>query len=488
MFVPKNLQPAHFAVRPAVIAKYLGQILAVVAALTVVPALVSLAWGRWETALWYAGVIGGILAIALPCTRLPVSKHLQRNEALVISGLVFVLPPFALALPMMSYGLSYEDAVFEVVSGITTTGLSVVANVEQLPFPFHFARAWLQWVGGLGVIVLSVAFLLEPGTATRHLGFDKGEVDDVVGGTRAHARRVLAVYALVTAAGFLLLILTGMNAGDALLHALAAISTGGFSSYNDSLASLGTPERIGISIICLAGAAPFFLFYSARMGRWRVVFRDAQLKTLLTMVALVTAAIFAFQWMASPGDLFGSLETAAVTAISAQSTAGFSVVGFDELSSASVAILVGAMMIGGALGSTAGGVKLLRLLIVVRFLHLLVLRCSVSANAYVTARVGGRRVEDREIESAAAIVFGYFVVAFLSFIVFLAHDQPALESLFEVASAVGTAGLSSGLTGPDMPTTLKAVLCFGMLMGRVETVALIVLLFPGTWIGRRYRR
>ncbi|ANK83477.1 MAG: hypothetical protein TEF_13470 [Rhizobiales bacterium NRL2] len=460
---------------------------AVVAALTAVPLLVSLALGRWETAAWYAGVIGAILALALPAARLPASSHLQRNEALVISALTFALPPFALALPLTTYGLSYSDAVFEVISGVTTTGLSVVANVESLPFPFHFARAWLQWVGGLGVVVLSVAFLLEPGTATRHLGFEKAEVDDVVGGMRAHARRVLAVYAAVTLAGIALLLATGLSPGDAVLHGLAAISTGGFSSYDQGLGALPAGARAAVSVLCLAGAIPFFLYYSASMRRWRTVLRDAQLRALIIMVLMVAAALFAFQWAANPAAPLRSLEIAALAAISAQSTAGFAVADFAELDNASVGVLIGAMLVGGGLGSTAGGIKLLRLLILLHFLHLLVLRCSVSASAYVSARIGGRKLQDREIESAAAIALAYFGVAFASVIVFLAHDQPALPSIFEVASAVGTVGLSSGLTGPEMPAVLKATLCAGMLMGRVETIALIVLLFPGTWIGRRYR-
>ncbi|WP_417513362.1 TrkH family potassium uptake protein [Minwuia sp.] len=489
MFVPAKLKPVHFAVRPAVIAKHLGQVLTVIALLSLVPLLVSLFHGRYDTVLRYGIVIAGLLAVSVPCSRLSVGRHLQRNEALAISGLVFVLPPFALAIPLMSYGLSYGDAIFEVISGITTTGLSVLGSVEQLPFPFHFARAWLQWIGGLGVIVLSVAFLLQPGTATRHLGFDRAEVDDVVGGMRAHAQRVLIVYALVTLLGILALMLTGLTIGDSVLHTFAAISTGGFSNYDTSLAALpNSASRITVIVICLLGAIPFFLFYAVLMRRFGSVFGNPQLQGLFVMVVLTTAAIYLFQWRGDPGDPLAKLEIAALTAISAQSTAGFSVIPYDQLQTATVGMLIAAMLIGGGLGSTAGGIKILRLMIVVKFMHLLVLRCSVPESAHVSTTLGGRRLEGGEIESAAAIVLGYFTIAFISVIVFLAYGYEPLDSIFDVASAVGTAGLSSGLSGPELPGVLKAVLCVDMLMGRVETVALIVLLFPGTWIGKRYKQ
>jgi trk system potassium uptake protein TrkH len=188
MFIPKKYKAVHFAVRINVIAKYLGQVMTAFAALNSVPLLVSVAWGGYGVSLRYGIVILILLLVGVPLARMRAGGDLQRNEALAISGLAFFLPPFLLAFPLMVYGLNYGDAVFEAVSGITTTGLSVLTSVENMPFPFHFARAWMQWVGGLGVVILSVAFLLEARTATKHLGFDRREVDDLVGGMRTHAK------------------------------------------------------------------------------------------------------------------------------------------------------------------------------------------------------------------------------------------------------------------------------------------------------------
>ncbi|GAB4138238.1 MAG: TrkH family potassium uptake protein [Sphingomonadales bacterium] len=488
MFVPAKLKAVHFAVRFNVIGKYLGQLLSIVALLNLVPLAVSALHGRYDAAWRYGAIIALILAVAAPCVRLRAQEGLQRNEALVISALVFLMPPFLLAVPLMSYGIGYHDAVFEAISGITTTGLSVVGGVEDAPFPFHFSRAWMQWIGGLGVVVLSVAFLIEPGMAAKHLGFERGEVDDLVGGTRAHARLALIAYATVTAVGIGVLWLSGMTPADAVLHSLAAISTGGFSNYDDSLAGLGSAASRGAVIaLCFAGALPLYLYYRARFRNWRSILADVQLQSLVLLTVLVTLVLSALLWRAGEGGIGSYFGDAALTAISAQTTAGFSALPYQDLDNAAIGLLIAAMLIGGGLGSTAGGIKLLRLVILLRFLFRMVLRCSVSASAYVADSVGGRRLGADELESAMAVIIGYIGVVFISFIVFLGHGQPALDSLFEVASAVGTVGLSSGLTGPDMAPALKTTLCINMLMGRVETVALIVFLFPGTWIGKRRR-
>ncbi len=486
MFIPKKYKAVHFAVRINVIAKYLGQVMTAFAALNGVPLLVSLAWGRYDVSLRYGIIILILLLVGVPFARMRAGGDLQRNEALAISGLAFFLPPFLLALPLMGYGLDYGDAVFEAVSGITTTGLSAVASVENMPFPFHFARAWMQWVGGLGVVILSVAFLLEAGTATKHLGFDRREVDDLVGGMRTHARKVLVTYSAVTAGGVALLLVSGMSAEDAVLHALAAVSTGGFSNHDDSLAALPFfASRATVIALCFAGAVPFYLYYSGGPRRWRRLFADIQLRGLVIIATTITLLVFGLMWASNPGSPIVSLKAAALTAISAQTTAGFSVVPFHSLNDAVVAVLIAAMIVGGGFGSTAGGIKVLRLIILMRLLQLLVLRSSISKAAHISRSLGGKALNQLEVEAAMAVIFGYVGVVFLSFVVFLAYGQPPMASLFEVVSAVGTVGLSSGLSGPHLAGPLKVVLCIDMLMGRVEMIAFIVLLFPGTWIGRR---
>jgi trk system potassium uptake protein TrkH len=170
---------------------------------------------------------------------------------------------------------------------------------------------------------------------------------------------------------------------------------------------------------------------------------------------------------------------------SAQTTSGFSSVEVAGLAPAAKLVLILSMATGGCTGSTAGGVKLIRVLILMRLVELTLRRTAAPPRAVLDARVGGRRLESDPIVNAMVLLGLWLLVVVVSWLLFLVHGHPPLDSLFEVVSATGTVGLSTGLTGPDLAPLLKLVLGADMLFGRVEVIALLVVLYPPTWIGRR---
>jgi trk system potassium uptake protein TrkH len=172
-------------------------------------------------------------------------------------------------------------------------------------------------------------------------------------------------------------------------------------------------------------------------------------------------------------------------AFSAQTTAGFSSLNVSELDSASKLLLIFPMLIGGNLGSTAGGMKIFRLLVLLRLVALAVQRTRLPSRAVVEPRLNGVRLEAGEIERALVVILLFGLTVVLSWVPFVAMGYNPLDSLFEVVSATGTVGLSAGITSPTLPPLLKGVLCFDMLMGRLEILAILVVFYPGTWIGRR---
>lgn len=477
-----SFRSLHFAARPRVLARYLGQIFLVLACLTVVPALVSLAGGNPRVALRYGVVVVLFGALGGAGARLRCTERVQANEALAISALTFAISGLAMAYPMSAYGIDPVDAVFESISGVTTTGLSTLGSIEGRPRAFLFGRAWLQWVGGLGVVVLALAIIIPSGAAARRLGFDEREAADYVGGTRGHARRILVVYLALTVAGFALCWSTGQGWFDALAHTLAAVSTGGFSTSDRSIAALPPAARSAVSFLCLAGAVSFSLYYRASIGR---ALRDSRLWSLLGLT-LVGAVVLAASgsWSAETTE-FAGWGQAAWLAVSAQSTAGFSSLSVADLPSSSKLVLIAGMVVGGDVGSTAGGLKILRLIILFQLVAARILRASIPRTSHLPPRVGGSRVQSDEVEAAAALALAYGVVVLASWLVFLLHGHDPLPALFDVVSATSTVGLSAGTTGPDLEPLLKGVLCIDMLIGRVEIFAFFVAVFPGTWIGRR---
>jgi trk system potassium uptake protein TrkH len=482
-----RLEPLSYAVRWRVILKYLGLLSLMLAVLTAVPVAVCFAYGDFAYA-WRMAIAGAALvAIGLPLSRLTARPQVQANEAMVVVALTFTVASLAMALPMMGLGLSFGDALFEAVSGVTTTGLTTVANVAIMPLGFLFTRSWMQWYGGLGIVVFSLVLLMfEPGTTAKRLAGTETEEEDLVGGTRAYAHRVLAVYLALTAAGVAALILSGVGAFDAVVHVLSAVSTGGFSAHDDSIAGLGSWwVQAVVTAVATSGAISLALYYRATLNGWRVFTASAELKALL-LLGLATSALLALL-MTTAGHWTWpeALRLAPLTAFSAQTTTGFASFPVSDLSPASKLVLIVSMLIGGNVGSTAGGIKTLRFLIVLRLLQLLLQRTRMSPHAVLDPRLGGERLEHREIERAFLVVLMFLMVVLASWVPFVAMGYNPLDALFEVVSATATVGLSTGITASGLDPWLKGVLCVDMLLGRLEILALVVLFYPGTWLGRR---
>jgi len=469
-----------YAVRLRVVAKYLAQLGLVLALLTVPPCAVAFAFGEQPAALRYLLVITLLLVLGLPAARLPATSHLQVNEALVIVALAFVLTPLLMSYPLTATGLTPGQALFEAVSGVTTTGLSTVEHIADKSPALWFARAWMQWYGGLGIVVLSVGLMMGHQTAARRL-VEPFSPETLASTARTFARRMLLVYALLTVAGTALLWILCGNAFMAVTHVLSAVSTGGFSPYQDSLAGFGDwPLRYAVIAIAVAAAVPLSLYQRAWQHGWRTLTADVEVRALLLCGLLIAGLLMLF--MESGGD---RLYHALLLGFSAQSTAGFSSLDVSALDNGSKLVLIAAMAVGGGLGSTAGGLKLLRLLILLRLVQLFLWRSAMPSRAVVEPHLGGKRLGGDDLQRAALLLILLTLVILASWLVFVGHGYAPLDALFEVVSATGTVGLSTGITAPDLQPLLKGVLCLDMLLGRLEIIALLVLLYPRTWFGHR---
>jgi trk system potassium uptake protein TrkH len=457
-----------------VIGVHLGRIGVVLWVLMAVPTLFAYASG--DSPLAYRLALGALLpgALLAACALIPAPERpLQTNEALVVVALAFITAAGLMAYPLTAGGLSPLDAWFESVSGVTTTGLTMVSDPGQRSDGFLFTRAWMQWFGGLGMVVLSLALALGRPADTRRLADAAGDDEYPEHGVRVHARRMLAVYLLLTVLGIALVWASGVPPFQALIHALAAISTGGFSGFGSSLAGLETPARAALILVALVGALPIPLFYRAYAQELGRCWRDPELRALVVAVTLVALLLWLLGQL-TPAEAF-------TQAVFAQTTTGFSTLDIAALDPAAKWTLILSMVTGGGVGSTAGGVKLLRVLILIRVIQLAVLRAQMPRHAVIHPELAGRPLDGAQIEHALLLLLLYPSVIALSWLPFLAAGYAPLDALFEIVSAVGTVGLSTGITGPDLEPALKLLLSLDMLLGRLEILALLVLVYPGTW-------
>ncbi len=479
-----RIETLRHAVRWRVLLKYLGVLGLVLAALDAVPLLVSLVLGEAALAPLFAAPVLLLILLCLPLARLDAPSRLQLNEALAIVVLSFALGALVMSLPLAALaGQGWLDGLFEAVSGITTTGLGTLATVEDKPRSFLFARAWLQWYGGLGIVVLSLALFMHNGLFARQLIETEAVGETLVSSTWYYARRILAVYAALTLAALTAIWLATDDGFGALTHALAAVSTGGFSSFDASLGHWGYGPAGVMLAFALLGAVPLPLYHRAwREGLWRGpqrLLRNAELRALLAATALTTVLLVLWT-QPGAGMATDTLSQALLLAMSAQSTTGFALAPVAALDDASKLTLIASMLVGGGVGSTAGGFKLMRLLLLLRVLQLVLARAAAPRHAVIEPQL-----DDEDLWRALLIILLYILLVFLSWLAFVAHGYAGIDALFEVVSATATVGLSTGITRPALEPLLKLVLCFDMLAGRVEIFALLVVLHPGTWFGKR---
>jgi trk system potassium uptake protein TrkH len=467
------LQPA----RPVVVLRWLGQLSLALVGLLAVPALLAWATGDHDLALALAlyGVVPAAVLSAL--VRLPARPGpLRTNEALTLAALTFIIAAGLMTMPMTTAGLTLPDAWFEAVSGVTTTGLSMLSDPSGQSTALLFTRAWMQWFGGLGIVVLSLTLAFGRSGDLRRLADPAGKETTLESSIRLHARRLLWVYLILTAGGLALVMVAGMSWPMAPIHTLAAVSTGGFGAFGDSLAGVGRGVQAALLAVAVAGALPLPLYYRAWLHGPRQLLDDPELRALLAAIVIVALLL----WL-----LGGLLPVdAALQAATAQTTTGFATVDIAALPAGSKLVLILSMVSGAGLGSTGGGVKLLRLIILIRLIQLTLLRAQMPPHGVADLRIGGRSLESVQIEHALAVFLLFVGLVLACWLPFVVAGHAPLDALFEVVSAAATVGLSTGITGPDLAPHLKALLTLAMLAGRVEVIALLVLMYPRTWLPR----
>ncbi len=472
-----------YAVRWPVLGCHLGRLALVQAVLTLPPMGVSLWFGEYAAGLRHLTLASFLLGIGWASARRDAPERIRLNEAMVIVSLAFLLSPLLMSWPLAAYGLTPLDAVFEAVSGVTTTGLTILRDVQGQSPGLLFTRAWMQWYGGLGFAVLAVALLVQPALAMRKL-VEPGSGGLLVTSVHMHARRILVIYSCLTSAGVLLIWASGLSPFDALAHAFAAVSTGGFSTFGFGLgASMPVLSPYAVGFVCLLGAISLPLYHTALQRGPATLLSDPEVHLLLTALALLSLALLI--WFRQQGMEVGqAAHHGLLMALAAQTTSGFGSLDMSSLDAFPKGLLLLAMATGGSMGSTAGGVKLWRILVLLRLIEQLLRRTAAPEHAVVEPHLAGRRLEGEEMQRTLMVILLFVGLVLPSWLIFLVYGHPPLDALFEVVSAAGTVGLSMGITGPDLPAFLKLVLCLDMLAGRLEILALLVTLYPGTWFGR----
>ncbi|MEO1329057.1 MAG: potassium transporter TrkG [Pseudomonadota bacterium] len=448
------------------------------AALTGPPAIVAALEGAWSLALALA------FGAALPAAAFfaqraaPGVAEPRKIEAFVAVAAAFVVGSLLATPGFLALGMDPVSAFFEAVSAVTTTGVSAATSTADWPQAGHFLRAWLHWIGGFAFAVLAIALVLGQGAVAIRLGLVDGPGVDALGSTRQRARTLLGVYGLTSLATVVLAALFAPSAFEGALLALSAISTGGFAPRPDSAGGYAATLQASIAVSMLAGMVAFSLYHLGWRKGPGSFLRDGELRLLLGILAVASAAVIGLEASRSGG--VGAWD-AAFTVISAQSTGGFATISLDSFNSASLALLILVMAIGGSLGSTAGGLKVFRVAFAMAAARLALSRTALSPNAVSHLRVFGRKTENGEGVDVFALFVVYLMALFALWIALLWTGAEALPALFDTVSVLSNVGLSMGVVGPDLSPALKLLVALAMLLGRLEFLAFLILFRVSTW-------
>jgi trk system potassium uptake protein TrkH len=408
--------------------------------------------------------------------------NLHGIEALAVTALTFGLGALLGVWPFMVQGLTPGQALFESMSAITSTGLTLARGLDAAPFSVLFLRHWFQWYGGFAIIVLAVGLVVGHGNIARRLGAIDMDDASRLQSARGRARRILAVYVAATAAAWLVLGLLLRDPGAGLLYALSAVATGGFAPSDANLQPAGAAVAAVVLALCVASAVSYDQWLRTFERGARTLVADPETRLLLGLVLVLAVLVVVAEGLAGHG---WRPWQALAQAASAQSTAGFSTTPTAELSAASQLVLAAAMLGGGDVGSTAGGFKLVRLLLLAAVLRTVWLRLAAGPRAVIPLERAGRRVQPEELEAATALGVVMLLALLAGWLVLTAHGAAPLAAFFDTASALATAGLTAGVVGPDLAAVPTAVLTALMWLGRVELFAVLILVFPSTWRPRR---
>lgn len=468
----------------------IGNVLRIEALLMIVPLIVSLIYqgGDHKAFLWsilILMVVGTLLSLVKPKER-----NFRTRDAFVVAGVAwFTLSIFgALPFYFSGYFVSFVDAVFESVSGFTTTGSTILQDVEIIPKGIMFWRNFVHWVGGMGVLMFVMAIL--PSLNATSVNLMRAEStgpspDKVVPKIRETAKIMYLIYLGMTLVLIILLKLTGLPLYDSLINAFSVAGTGGFSNLN---ASVGGYNNLAAEIIMtvfmfLFGVnfSLYFLLFGRKVSRF---FRDTELRVFFGFV-VTSILIITFNIMHIYGGFFPALRHSSFQVSSIISTTGFATTNFDLWPVLSKGLIVVLMVIGSSAGSTAGGLKVIRLVILFKAARLEIGKIF-HPGSIKGVSVNGKKVSDDILSRTIIFFFVYFVFFFVATLLVSIEGKDLVSNATAVISALSNVGPGLAIVGPSgnfssYSAFSKIVMSFCMIAGRLEFFPVLVLFTPSVW-------
>ncbi len=476
------------------ILKIISYLLIIVSAFMTVPAFIAYANDEF-TELYSIGASIGVSLLFFFFIKIffedSNAKSLSTRDGFLFVTLSWVVVSFVGALPFYFSGAipSFVDAYFETISGFSTTGASILTQIDSLPRSLLFWRSLTHWLGGMGIVVLTVAVL--PLLGIGGLQLLKAEapgptVDKITPRITETAKILWFIYVGFTVAETILLMLGGMNLFDSLTHTFGTLATGGFSPKNTSVAYFDSAYIDGvITLFMILAGVNFSLHFRYLTGKVEHLFRDTEFRAYLFII-LFTTLLITFNLYGSHYESLGqSLRYASFQVASIITTTGFASADFEKWPYFSQIILFSLMFIGGCSGSTGGGIKVIRIVTLLKQ-GLNEMKYLLHPRGVFTLRISGHPIKKDVVYSISGFFFLYIFMLIITTLVVATSNQDVLTSFTTALATVGNIGPGFGKIGPTenfafFPAYVKCFLCFAMLVGRLELYTVLILFTRRFW-------
>ena len=470
----------------------IGILLIVLGASMLAPYTLQIIFDEGSHSFISASFVTIFIGILFILANLEKEFKLNLRQTFLFSSLAWIMVALFGSLPFLlsTQNFSFSEAFFESMSGITTTGATIISDLDNSPKSILLWRAIMQWLGGIGIVVMAITILplLKVGGMQLFKMEGPDSTEKILPRTIEVAAIIMSVYITLTIlCGFFYWIF-GMSIFDSISHAMTTIATGGFSTHNESIGFFQNPNiEIIASIFIILGSIPFISYLKFARGNKRVFFQDVQIKGLIYL--LIISIIIMFLYLLSinyESSIFDKIRISSFNVISILSGTGYVTDDFGLWGKFSLIFFLLLMFIGGCAGSTACGIKIFRLQMLLIFLKNQIKKL-ISPNSVIITKYNNHKISDNFINSVIIFIFTFLFIFLIIAMLLSISGLDFITSISGAASSISNVGPGLGdVIGPngnynDIPDISKWILSAGMLLGRLELFAVLVLFFPSFW-------
>ena len=454
-----------------------------------IPVIVQFFYTEVDSSFFGASIVTIIFGTLFFLSNLDHDKKLNLQQAFLLTSLSWLSIAIFGSLPFIfsNTGFSITNAFFESMSGITTTGSTIIPNLESMPKGILFWRAILQWLGGIGIIVMAITLMpiMNVGGMQLFKISNNDSSEKILPKSKEVALRLIYIYSSLTALCAISYKILGMNYFDSVTHSMTTIATGGFSNYNESIGYFNSFSiEISAMIFIILGSLPFISYIKFLSGNKRIFFSDIQIKTFLKII-LISVIIMSIYLTINNSTQF-DLRSIFFNIISILTGTGYVNAQFDSWGSFPLILFLALMFIGGCAGSTTCGVKIFRIQILYSFISNQLKKIIYPKGIFVL-KYNQSPVDDKFVASIISFIYLYFVIFFIITALLSLTGLDFITSISGAATSISNVGPGLGsIIGPNgnfssLPDISKWILAIGMILGRLELFAILVLFLPSFW-------